>query len=94
MTSQQFDVETMERLSRIRSNPNPYRQSGISRMIAWGKNIDRARAFEASRTTFAILGAAGYAGYLASMHIVLCSLSLIAMGGTWYGVYRIMEGSK
>lgn len=53
--------------------------------------FDKAKAFEATRTTFGILGAAGYAGYLASMHIVMAILSASAMSLTWFAVYRMME---
>jgi hypothetical protein len=47
------------------------------------RGLDKRKAWEAGRTTFAIIGAAGYAGYLSAMHIVVT--------GTWYGVYRMME---
>jgi hypothetical protein len=35
--------------------------------------------------------AAGYAGYLSAMHIVMAAVALCVVTGTWYGVYRMTE---
>jgi hypothetical protein len=40
---------------------------------------------------FAIVGACGYAGCLASMHFLFGALSLCLMAGTWYALYTITE---
>jgi len=66
----------------------------IFRLLSVGdfvRGLDKRKAWEAGRTTFAIIGAAGYAGYLSAMHVVMAALSLCLVTGTWYGVYRIME---
>jgi hypothetical protein len=66
----------------------------IFRLLSFGdfvRGLDKRKAWEAGRTTFAIIGAAGYAGYLSAMHIVMASVSLCIVTGTWYGVYRMME---
>lgn len=55
------------------------------------QQIDRQRAFETSRTVFGIMGAAGYAGYLAAMHFLMAGLSIAMLGATWYAVYSITE---
>ena len=55
------------------------------------RGLDKRKAWEAGRTTFAIIGAAGYAGYLSAMHVVMAAPSLSIVTGTWYGVYRMME---
>lgn len=55
------------------------------------RGLDKRKAWEAGRTTFAIIGAAGYAGYLSAMHIVMAAISLSIVTCTWYGVYRMME---
>jgi hypothetical protein len=66
----------------------------IFRLLSFGdvmRGLDKRKAWEAGRTTFAIIGAAGYAGYLSAMHVVMAALSLCIVTGTWYGVYRMME---
>jgi len=66
----------------------------IFRLLSFGnfvRGLDKRNAWEAGRTTFAIIGAAGYAGYLSAMHVVMAALSLCMITGTWYGVYRMME---
>jgi hypothetical protein len=92
MDTTTFDRETIERLERIRQNPHPRSFIAKARsVLAWIRAIDRRRAFEAFRTTFGILGAAGYAGELATMHVFLAVFSLSLIGATWYGVYLLME---
>jgi hypothetical protein len=55
------------------------------------RDLDKRKAWEAGRTTFAIIGAAGYAGYLSAMHLVMAAVSLCIVTSTWYGVYRVLE---
>jgi len=97
MTSTQFDVETAERLERIRNNPNPQTRGRLRRLltssIAWGRSLERRRAYEAAKSMFAVLGAAGYSGYLAGMHSILIVLSLVGMAGTWYAIYLTQGGN-
>jgi hypothetical protein len=40
---------------------------------------------------FAIVGAAGYAGELASMKIFFVLISLLAMSGLWFAIYKSVE---
>ena len=47
------------------------------------------RAFSAGQLLFQVVGAAGYAGYFASMHTLMRLLSGALMAGTWYVIYRI-----
>jgi hypothetical protein len=47
------------------------------------------RACSAGRLLFQVVGAAGYAGYFASMHTFLRLLSGTLMAGAWYAIYRI-----
>jgi hypothetical protein len=88
MTSAQFDSETLELLERIKQNPNPRRpDSKFREAIRLIRSIDRPRAFKAARNMFAIVGAAGFAGELATMHTPLCVLSISLLCSTWYAVY-------
>jgi hypothetical protein len=65
--------------------------SSLVKVRTFVRDLDRDKAWEAGRTTFAIVGAAGYAGYLSAMHVFMAALSLCLVTGTWYGVYRMME---
>ena len=58
-----------------------------------GKHETRrfTRLLESGRLMFAIVGACGYAGCLASMHFLLGAFSLCLMAGTWYALYTITE---
>jgi hypothetical protein len=47
------------------------------------------RAWSAGQLLFQVVGAAGYAGYFASMHTLMRLLSGALMAGTWYAIYRI-----
>jgi len=47
------------------------------------------RACSAGQLLFQVVGAAGYAGYFASMHTLMRLLSGAFMAGTWYVIYRI-----
>jgi hypothetical protein len=94
-TAAQFDQQTLERLARIRGNPNPRSFVGRVRfVINFFRSLERQRAFEAFRTTFGIIGAAGFAGYIASMHFVCATITLILISATWFGVYTMMETEK
>lgn len=55
------------------------------------RSIDRRKVIETWRTTFAIVGSAGYAGCLASMHAVLAIVSLVLIGATCAAVYSMLE---
>lgn len=48
-----------------------------------------ARIWESGKLCFAIVGAFGFAGCLAAMHLPLALLSLALVAGTWWGVYKI-----
>ena len=47
------------------------------------------RACSAGQLLFQVVGAAGYAGYFASMHTLMRLLSGALMAGAWYVIYRI-----
>jgi len=47
------------------------------------------RACSAGQLLFQVVGAAGYAGYFASMHTFMRLVSAALMAGTWYVIYRI-----
>jgi len=64
------------------------------RIIRLIGSLDRKKVFEAWKTTFAILGSAGYAGYLASMHVVLAVISFACILGTGAAVYSMLERSN
>ena len=55
------------------------------------RGLDKRKAWQAGRTTFAIIGAAGHAGYWSAKHIVMASVSLCIVTATWWGVYRVTE---
>jgi hypothetical protein len=52
------------------------------------RGLDKRKAWEAGRITFAIIGAAGYTGCLSAMHLVMAAVALciVIVTGTWYGV--------
>lgn len=50
-----------------------------------------ARMWESAKLTFAIVGATGYAGFLAAMHWFLCGVSMVLVGATCYGIYRVLD---
>lgn len=52
------------------------------------------RIWESGKLLFSILGAAGYAGFLASMHFTLAIFSLSLVGATGYGIYRLLDVQK
>jgi len=47
------------------------------------------RACSAGQLLLQLVGAAGYAGYFASMHTFMRVVSGTLMAGTWYAIYRI-----
>jgi hypothetical protein len=63
----------------------------MKKAIDFFRSIDRRKAFETWRTTFAILGSAGYAGMLSTMNPVMVILSGAVMLGTCCAVYRMLE---
>jgi len=52
------------------------------------------RAYSAGQLLFQVVGAAGYAGYFASMHTLMRLVSSALMVGTWYAIYRIKEPTQ
>ena len=56
-----------------------FRRFSFSRL---GARSRQRLAWEAGRTAFAIIGAAGYASYLSAMHVVMAALSLCMVTGT------------
>ncbi len=52
------------------------------------------RACSAGQLLFQVVGAAGYAGYFASMHTLMRLLSCVLMAGTWYAIYRIKGAAQ
>ncbi len=52
------------------------------------------RACSAGQLLFQVVGAAGYAGYFASMHTLMRLLSGALMAGTWYVIYRIKGAAQ
>jgi hypothetical protein len=77
-------------ITRIQQNPNP--RSFFGRLRAARKfvaTIDRQRAFESFRTTFFVVGCAGFAGELAAMHTFLCIVSVGLISSTWYAIYLV-----
>jgi hypothetical protein len=63
----------------------------LDRLFNWRERLSPKvrRALSAGRLLFQVVGAAGYAGYFASMHTFLRVLSGTLMAGTWYVIYRI-----
>ena len=82
-----------EILDRIAANPNA-RRGRISKAIAFCRSIDRRKLFETWKLTFAIMGSAGYAGYLSSMNFVLAAISVACILGTGAAVYSMLERSN
>ena len=52
------------------------------------------RACSAGQLLFQVIGAAGYAGYFASMHTLMRLFSGALMAGTWYVIYRVKGGQS
>jgi len=52
------------------------------------------RACSSGQLLFQVVGAAGYAGYFASMHTLMRLLSGALMAGTWYVIYRIKGAAQ
>jgi hypothetical protein len=53
--------------------------------------MNKQRLFESCKLTFAIIGAAGYAGLIASMHLFFQVLSVATISAVLYGVYQHIE---
>lgn len=47
------------------------------------------RASSAAKLLFQFVGAAGYAGYFASMHTFMRVLSGVLMAAAWFAIYKI-----
>jgi hypothetical protein len=68
-------------------------QNQLDRVRSWRERLSPKfrRACSAGQLLFQLIGAAGYAGYFASMHTLMRLLSGALMAGTWYAIYRIKE---
>jgi hypothetical protein len=61
-------------------------------MMTHGRGVHAPNHFPSTAALHSRLSrAAGYAGYLSAMHIVMAAVALCIVTGTWYGVYRVME---
>lgn len=63
----------------------------LDRVRSWrGRLSPRLqRAYSSGQLLFQIVGAAGYAGYFASMHTLMRIVSGALMAASWYAIYRI-----
>ena len=64
----------------------------FDRLQSWRERLspEFRRACSSGQLLFQIVGVAGYAGYFASMHMFMRSLSAgTLMAGTWYAIYKI-----
>jgi hypothetical protein len=66
----------------------------MRKSIAFFRSLDRTKLIETWKITFAILGSAGYAGYIASMNFILAGLSIVLILGTGVAVYSMLERSN
>jgi hypothetical protein len=66
----------------------------MKKAIDFLRSLDRAKLVETWKITFAIMGSAGYAGYVASMNFVLAAVSLACILGTGAAVYFMLERSN
>jgi len=68
-------------------------QKQLDSLRSWRERLSPKfrRAGSAGRLLFQIVGAAGYAGYSASMHTLMRLFSGALMAGTWYAIYKIKE---
>ena len=68
----------------------------LDRVRSWRERLSPQfrRAFSAGQLLFQVVGAAGYAGYFASMHTLMRLLSGALMAGTWYAIYRIKGAAQ
>ena len=65
----------------------------LDRLRSWRSPKFR-RAYSAGQLLFQVIGAAGYAGYFASMHTLMRLFSGALMAGTWYVIYRVKGGGQ
>ncbi len=66
----------------------------LDSMRSWREQLSPKfrRAYSAGQLLFQVIGAAGYAGYFASMHTFMRFVSGALMAGTWYAIYRFKSG--
>ncbi|MGA3089585.1 MAG: hypothetical protein ABSD75_13295 [Terriglobales bacterium] len=71
-------------------------QEPLDRVRAWHERLSPKfhRACSAGRLLLQVIGAAGYAGYFATMHTFMRLLSGALMAGTWYVIYRIQGADQ
>jgi len=94
MTSAQFDIETAERLGRIRSNPNPRAEGWLRRIAAgfkasmsWGRNLDRAAAIDSFKNVCAVIGVGTILADFGTMRVWMAAPCVLVAGLAWYADY-------
>lgn len=63
----------------------------MNKLLQFVRSLDRKKSFETSRTLFGVMGAAGYAGYLSAMHLLLAIFSVAMLLVTWFAIYYHLE---
>jgi len=68
----------------------------LDRVRTWRERLSPRfrRGYSAGQLLFQVVGAAGYAGYFASMHTLMRLVSGALMAGTWYAIYRIKKPTQ
>jgi len=74
-----------------RLEPAALLKKQLDRVHSWREGLppQLRRACSAGQLLFQVVGAAGYAGYFASMHTFMRLFSGALMAGAWYMIYRI-----
>jgi hypothetical protein len=88
-TAAQFDLETAERLDRIRQFPNPRSFSGrVRRFAAWCRAVHQEAALDSLRNVLAVIGGAALLAYLGTMPNVLVPLGFGIFALVWWLDYE------
>jgi hypothetical protein len=68
----------------------------FERLGSWRERLSPklSRASSAAKLLLQFVGAAGYAGYFASMHTFMRVLSGVLMAGAWYAIYKITGATQ
>jgi hypothetical protein len=68
----------------------------LDRVRSWRGRLSpkMRRVYSSGQLLFQIVGAAGYAGYFASMHTLMRIVSGVLMASSWYAIYRIKGGTQ
>jgi hypothetical protein len=100
MTSATFDRETLERLERIRTNPNPRGTrwtilAPFRFAVAWGKrcvafhrSCDRTMALDSARNVLAVIGMGTILADFGTMRAWMLAPCLAGAWLVWYLDYR------